>query len=313
MLARMPKLVKTCLGSCLAFLVFNTSPVLGLAEPVDEATREGWVPSFGFQTGLSSQNASGSLATGPILGPWIPPAFDPQPQILPTAPRSDDARMMTPYVGLSLELMTPAWINLPNEPRAFVHADASYSFAPEYNLPAIGNPGPFSRAGTQQGPLHQPSILGQGGRTTASVKPLLVSAGAGIAFTFHTGDRVLRVKPSVEYLREEVTVNGLVRRAARNANPASSLDDFRTINLTAHGSYVYHGLGPGLEVELETGRAGPFVLALYIGARAWSFFDNEKRVLQGVNEDEETATFTFKKNDWAYSGNLGLRFRFVPE
>jgi hypothetical protein len=220
--------------------------------------------------------------------------------------------MMTPYVGLSLELMTPAWTRL-SIPRAFVHVDASYSFAPEYNLPSIGNPGAFRRASPPNQNLYTESILGQGGRTTSSVKPLLLTAGAGIAFTFHAGDRVFRVKPSVEYLREEVAVDGLVRRAVRNADPSRTLDDFRTINLAANGTYVYHGLGPGLEVELETGRTGPFVVALYLGARAWSFFDNEERVLQGVNEYGETATFTFKKNDWAYSGNLGLRFRFVPE
>ena len=320
MLARMPKPVKTCLGSCLVFLLIHTIPVPSLAESADEREREGWVPSFAVQSGINTQNATGSLATGVILGPWVPftsnPNNPPEPQILPGSPQSDSARMMTPYVGLSLELMTPALRPRTGpslDPRGFVHVDVSYSFAPEYNLPSIGNPGPFSRASPPNQNLYTESILGQGGRNTSSVKPLLVSAGAGIAFTFHAGDRVVRVKPSVEYLREEVTVSGLVRRAVRNANPSRTLDDFRTINLAAHGTYVYHGLGPGLEVELETGRTGPFVVALYLGARAWSFFDNEERVLQASNQYAEEATLTFEKNDWAFSGNLGFRFRFVPE
>jgi hypothetical protein len=239
--------------------------------------------------------------------------------------------MMTPYAGLSLEIMTPSWLKIL---RGFAHLDVSYTFGPEYNIPSSGNPGPFvnGNTNTEPGTLVQGTILGQGSRTTPLVQPLQVTAGAGVAFTMRAWDRILRIKPSVEYLREEIQLKGLVRRAVR-VDPTPTVGTpndsfFRTVNLAGESSHVYHGLGPGLEVEVETGRAGPFKVALYASAKAWKFLNNDPQNFEVRNEDpiycpppppgqvncsSESAAFGFTKDDWAYGANLGIRFRWVPE
>jgi hypothetical protein len=164
------------------------------------------------------------------------------------------------------------------------------------------------------------------------VNPFLLTAGAGAALTFRAWDRVLRIKPSMEYLRQEVSLRGLVRRAVRvDPTPGAPPPDdtfFRTVDLSGQTSRVYHGLGPGLEIEVETGRAGNFVVALYASARAWAFLNNDDLRVEDFNDDavncpppppgqvncsSESATFGFSQNDWAYGGNLGLRFRWSPE
>jgi hypothetical protein len=334
---RVPNLSSASLG-LLSLGLFSLSPApLAASEARGSGDGDRWVPSFSILSGINSQNGSGSVETSDVKDPWTPsqstvdnllPEYT---RILPGSPLSAQARMMTPYAGLSLEIMTPSVLKIL---RGFAHVDVSYTFGPEYNLPSSGNPGPFVAGDTTAAPdtLVQGTILGQGSRTTPLVQPLQVTAGAGVAFTMRAWDRTLRIKPSVEYLREEIQVKGLVRRAVRlDPTPTSPTPDdsfFRTVNLAGENSHVYHGLGPGLEVELETGRAGPFKVALYVSAKGWKFLNNDPQSFEVRNEDplycpppppgqvncsSESATFGFTKDDWAYGANLGIRFRWVPE
>ena len=115
-----------------------------------------------------------------------------------------------------------------------MHGDVAFAFAPDYNIPMIGDPGPFVISSTVgAGAPTEGQILGQGGETTATVGPLLVMAGAGFAFTLDAWDRALRIKPSFEYMREEIEISGVVRRAIRVQEPSPTLDDFRLVTLTA--------------------------------------------------------------------------------
>ena len=49
---------------------------------------------------------------------------------------------------------------------------------------------------------------GIGSETTAEVQPMVIAAGAGIAFSFDLFGRRVRIKPSAEYLREEIDFTG---------------------------------------------------------------------------------------------------------
>ena len=75
-------------------------------------------------------------------------------------------------------------------------------------------------------------MTGQGTRIYAELDPFLLTAGAGIAFTFEVWERTIRVKPSVEYIREELTVTGIVNRAVRLESPGTSIDSYRLIELS---------------------------------------------------------------------------------
>ncbi len=337
MLARMRMFVKPCLALGLALSLFSVDELR--AEPSKNSTR--WVPAFSFQSGVNAQNGTGTLSTSDVLAPYNPGGISTADYsiIIPGTPQSASSRLMTPYGGISLEIMTPTLGALrdagPLGLSVFAHIDVAYSFGPEYNLPATGNPGTFvSSIPNQLTTLTQGAITGQGGRTIVSVNPFLLTAGAGAALTFRAWDRVLRIKPSVEYLRQEVSLRGLVRRAVRvdptpGAPPGTPNDTFfRTVDLSGQTSRVYHGLGPGLEIEVETGRAGNFVVALYASARAWTFLNNDDLRVEDFNDDavncpppppgqvncsSESATFGYSQDDWAYGGNLGLRFRWSPE
>ena len=315
--------VKTAGSLAVAALLLTAAVAAEAADATessaaDELSR--FVPSLALITSLNAQNAEGHLGTSNIVGPPFslvpPPAFlvnqAPAQPLLQGSPATSRTLMMAPAVGLSLELMTPAWQALPGKPRLHLRGDVSYAFPPEYVIPNIGDFGPIRTLGTSGG-LTEGAILGQGGKTIALVQPLLLNAGAGVTFTTSVSERTVRIKTSLEYMREEIELTGVVQRAVRVSQLTPNLSAFRAILLSASGSWVYHALGPGLEVELDTGRAGPFVLSLFAGGKGWAFLDNPKRVIVASNEYGEHAEFTFLKNQWAFGGTLGLRFRWVPE
>jgi hypothetical protein len=311
--------VKALRGAGAAVLLLGWLSSAATAVPVDEHELGRWVPSVGFVLGLSANRAEGHLNTGDVLGPQFippPPRPPPDPKILPNTPASARTLMMTPMFGGTFELMTPGLRAIPGSPRAFARADVTFAFGPEYNIPSLGNPGPFSVSPTilDGGAITEGTILGQGGETTASVEPLVVTAGAGIAFTVDAWGRALRLKPSVEYMRQEIKVSGIVHRAVSYPTGSSTtLDGFRDITLAAEDTQVYDFLGAGFELDLDAARAGPVVLAPYLGLKAWAILDNSKVVLVDRNEWGETAVFTFLPNKWAFGGTIGLRFRWVPE
>ena len=132
---------------------------------------------------------------------------------------------MAPLVGASLELMTPSPFDGWLRPRLFVHGDGAAAFSFERNVAGVEGPDEFalppgiiplqdanSGRWTQ---LEELSIVGQGSRSRIQVRRFVWSAGAGIAFRFDVLGRRLRVKPSFEYLRQELDLIGVVHRAVK--------------------------------------------------------------------------------------------------
>jgi hypothetical protein len=304
-------------------------------EPAAKDEAERWVPSFSLFSGVLVQNAEGDLASSRILGECADPPPGTRPpdpahceqQVRPTAPPSDvplpsvtisgDDRMVTPFVGGSLELMTPGLTYIPGRPRLFVHGDAAASFSATRDVAKEGVPDTFA---VTEGVdfAKESTVLGQGSTTSAEVMPLVISAGAGVAFTLEAWERRIRIKPSVEYVREEIEVEGVVKRVVQTRyRPSPRAEDFpdgfRRIELSGREKQVFHGVGPGLEVEMDTLRAGPFMLAVYLAGTAHRFLGDLEVEFSDTNEDGESADWHFEKNDWAFRGFVGLRFRWVPE
>jgi hypothetical protein len=317
----------------------DAAPEPAAPEPKQDET-ERWVPAFSVYSGVLVQDAEAMLRSSTLQGPCVPPALVNDPlhcerQVRPTAfiedpPPGDpyppvelvtvtgDDLMVTPFVAGSLELMTPGLTSLPGRPRLFVHGDAAASFAFTRDVVKEGIPGEFEIIG-DFGPtefISEANIGGQGSKTTAEVKPLLLSAGAGVAFTLEPWERRLRIKPSVEYLREEIEVTGVVHRAVaieENTAAGEFPDNFRLIQLSSAEKRAFHGIGPGLEVELDAARAGPFVLSVYVASQAYAFLGDLEVELSDTNEDGETAMWSFEKNRWGFRAGVGLRFRWLPE
>jgi hypothetical protein len=319
------------------------------ADDRDETER--WVPSIGVISGVVGQNSDASTDSGDVTyvktsrvrNTSFPPNVLITQQTLtnPLRPSTDgDDLLMTPFVGGSLELMTPGWRSLPAKPRLFVHGDLAAAFGVERHI---------ARESAPEGDLPDPllaepntseaAVPGVGSETNAEVQPFLVGAGAGVAFSFDLFGRRVRVKPSVEYLREEIEVSGVLNRAilidtgiqffpATPGPPARPQIDqlpatFIPVSLKDSTTEAFHGLGPGLAVEMDALRTGPIMLALFAGVNAYHILNDRKVELSAQktltnpaltpNPQSVEAEWRFEKDPWFYRGTVGLRFRWLPE
>ena len=163
--------------------------------------------------------------------------------------------------------------------------------------------------------MEEVTVSGQGSRAKAQVRRLVLSAGGGVAFSVDLFGRRLRIKPSFEYLREEVDLIASLRRAVKQQRVVTpgTLDGYRFVVLRPPRRRALDAIGPGLEIEADTLRLGPFLLSIYGAGRGYHFFGELDDTLTATNEFGETATWSFDRERWAWRAGVGLRFRWLPE
>jgi len=274
--------------ACIALCVARAG---GASAPVEETRR--WVPAFAIVGGLIGQESSATASSS----------------VRPFA--AGDQLMIAPFAGGAFEIMTPRVAAGFAQPRFFAHADISFSFGFDYDVAKEGTPGALVPP-TQ--PTQESAVPGQGSVTSAELELLVVTAGAGLAFTLEGFGQRFRIKPSFEYLREEIEVKGQVSRAmALSTGPTT---DYRLIEMSGRDSKTYHGIGPGLELEMDTRRAGPFMLTLFLSGQAYHLLGDREIAFSSSYSDAigtESATWTFEPDPWAFRGSVGLRFRWIPD
>jgi hypothetical protein len=218
----------------------------GEVQPRDES--ELWVPSLAITSGILVEDAEASVVST-LRANEDPPFFD----------DSGADTLIGPLVSGSLELMAPAWGDHWGRPRLFAHAGAGGNFAFERDVAKAGAPGTLELpdSGLLVPPVGEPGVVsGQGSTTSVQPRHLLLSAGGGIAFSFDAWGRRFRIKPSAEYLREEVEVTGVVSGAtiddpgvlARpNENPPipGRPPTFNFFNGSGSERQVFHGIRSG--------------------------------------------------------------------
>ncbi|HKA14713.1 MAG TPA: hypothetical protein VKH41_06825 [Myxococcota bacterium] len=290
-------------------------------EDTDELVR--WVPSLGVYFDMLGQKAEGSITPGAVIET---PAINcgitnqdlfgcPAAQTdITTATASSDTSVASLVVG-SLELMTPRLLDRFLSPRLFVRGDAAAAFAFERNLAGERKPGPFFTDPLKptENDVFERSVGGQGSRAKFQVRPLVLGAGFGVAFTTTLFDRTIRLKPSVEYLREEVDLIASVRRAVKLQDPTPDLSGFRLISLSASEEETLHGLGGGIELETDAGRLGPIMVSVFVNGRGYHFLGNLHHTLTDTNERGETASWYYDFDPWAWRAGIGARFRWLPD
>ena len=269
--------------------------------------------------GLLLQRAAADAQTGDIQLAGIDV---PQPNPTIAAPDSGKDLMFAPVTHVSMELMTPGLqyipfvpdFEIPGRPRLFAHGDVAVSFAQEYNVTNTGDVGDFVLPEGVTIP-REFDVLGQGSRGQAQVDSLAWSAGVGVAITLDVFERRVRIKPSFEWIREKIDISLEVRRLQKisNATPFVLSENFRHILLSDSKKKVFHGIGPGLEIEVDSKRAGPFVVSAFMGARLHRIMGSLKVDLEPTNEAGEEAELHYRNNRWAYQAFLGIRVRLVPE
>lgn len=335
MLARMMPVVKMRGRIVLIALMWVAS--LGLnenqaaaEEKRDEKSR--WVPAIGLSSGAYVQRFQGTLGASDLnCGTDVASTcFSPDPwgsddpadfQLQKGTPSTDRTRVFTPFVAVNLELTTPSLIDDFGAPSLFAHVDFAYTFGFEKNIAVLGAPGPLR----PPPPLETNPALwkGQGDSMTFKADDFQFSGGVGISFHLDVLDRRVRIKPSLEYMRQSARLSGSLQRVVKtvsgppNQFACSSGENpntgYRCIQLANEKTAVFHSIGPGLEVEVDAGRKGPVVLALYGGAQAYAILGSNRVTFSDSNDLGESAEWKYIANRWFFRGSVGLRFRWAPE
>lgn len=309
-------------------LALLPAPSLGAEESArDAAERRGadrWIPSFALISGVTVQEWSGSNASSICRGCTFP---DPTEEPL-RDPQFGSDRDVTPYVGGSVELMTPE-LPLPLSPRLFVGGEMAAAFGFERSVANEGDPN-VPRSPLPEGSdffFSEDRALGQGTDTVAEFESQLYGAHVGVAFPFELFGRQMRVKPSFAWLRYDIHLEGLVVDAecleffqnTRCNTTSQGIGFLRSIRLSAEDDKTLDGIGPGVDLEMDTGRFGPFGTSLFLGGRVYKLLGDRTVGFEApvesfddaVGVDEARAEFSFEVDEWMYRVGLGLRLHWV--
>lgn len=284
-----------------ALFVFVSAFALVLATSVASTARadgkpsEGvdrWVPELGISSGVLLYTGAAGIDSKFQNG-----TTDVRP---PTTGRQT---LAAPLIGGELGLMTPGFSSLPGKPRFFVRGGASWSFASEQDVAKEGNP---KKLDTENPPSDANLIDGQGSSLGVELKSPVYDAGAGAAFEFDAWGRTLRLRTSVEYMRQRLKVRGKVEEA----RTIFGLPFFIEIRETDTESF--DALGPGIELELDTMRYGSLMTSIFADGRAYHYLGNRKIDISGTGDLNTTAQFKYKLDPWSYRAHVGFRIRWQP-
>jgi hypothetical protein len=202
--------------------------------------------------------------------------------------------------------------------------------------------------GTTQGPRSRAfgdtEANGQGMRTNAQLDTLMWGAKAGVAFAFDVRGRQVRIKPSAGWLHYKVNVKGTLVDATCRPAPVFQQPDasrctntytsagalnlpgnFRETIVTGSESGKFDGVGPGLDIEMDTGRFGPLGAAVYAGIHAY-YIPGDRDIYftgQGLSvnaassfndnfgADTDTAQWRVRVAPWIYRAGVGIRIQWL--
>ena len=282
--------MRAAVNTFVRFCVVLAIPVLLTAAPAraEDSGQQGaglFVPSLFVRSGVTGQVWDGTVRSETCRGCTLPNA-----NATPLRPSdSDDDFDVTPFVGGVLELTTPE-LSIPGSPRFFVGGEFAGSFGIDRQIAREGDPSTVSAPLPQENsptPYPEESALGQGSETIATFGDYLYGAHAGVAVPFELWGRALRIRTSVGWLHYEVDLEGIVTdaecrpRGATGATtscnpldtgipPGSQPPGFtRAVTLTGSTTEAFDGIGPGLDLEMDTGRFGPVGSSILIGVQLY--------------------------------------------
>jgi hypothetical protein len=317
----------TLVGLLLAFASTPSSAREGSGQ--DGADR--WVPSVALISGITFQDWKAGVSSSICRGCMIP---DPMEEELRPGATGDDLDV-SPFFGTSIELMTPE-LPLPGSPRFFFGAEVAGVFGAKRQLAQNGEPGEVGNPAPEQAQdstgFGDDIALGQGSETVAKIEDTSYGATFGIAFPFEVYGRTFRIKPAFSWIRYEVAIDGLVVDAecsflrfppgttVTECNTTPPQNGFlRETRLGASRTVTFDGIGPSLDIEMDTGRLGPLGTSLFMGARFYRTvggrkvqFDSEIETFDDeLGQDSSQAQFHFEVDEWMYRIGVGLRFQWL--
>ena len=322
-------------------LLFIAASAAGADETDEREAREAekgrWGWSLALTSGITINEQKGTtlpsvqIVTGPIepLPPNAPIGATrplPAPFASPLQSRVD---AVSPYVGANFEVLTPALEIIPSAPRFFGAAEILPTFAPKRTVAAQGAATEFifprgfpDQLASNQFP--EQAISGPGTRLEAEVMTTVFAASLGAAWDFEFRKRLLRIKPSVGWIRWGVIVEGRALDAFKDdIDPVPAFQPFfgehiRLVEINGRGSGFFNAIGPGLELEVELAKRGPIRPIVFLGGFAYRVVGNQTIVFSGaqtfddaLGEATYNATWVFEVQPWVYRAGAGIRFRWV--
>ena len=262
------------------------------AELPAENAQHRWVPSLAITSGLIADGARGGVTSS----------------IRPSAAGTES--FASPWLGGSVGIATPALEVGGVRSRLFAHAGVAGNFGVERDLAKEGSPGPFV-VPPENADFGEITVEGQGSTASAGPRGLQSSAGVGVSIEVDTPWRTIRVKPSFEYLHEQVRISGGVRRAQ---DDDLSIQSYLFFVISGSRNKDFHGIGPGLELETDVSRVGPFEIALALSGSAYKILGNRSVTFTETDPTAaQSATWRYRKQAWTYRGYVGLRFLWSPD
>jgi hypothetical protein len=295
-----------------------------------------WIPSFAFTMGVTWVRQHGTVSSdcrevGSDVATTCKPGVPEYGSRLRPG-EIDDERAVTPWVGGNLSLATPV-LARPGRPRLFAGVELPYQFGIDRNIAQKSRPtGVREPDNPDAGEfLDEAALIGVGSRTRTEVHGLAFGANAGASFAFEAFHRQFRLRPSANWLRFQIGARGRIETAIclqfcdidgdlpgdpPNERPAPT----RIITLKSHDSLWFDGLGPGLDLEMDTTRVGPYSVALFFGGGGYYLFGDRTQqfsATQTIGPDQVGAPvdyhadFSYRLSPWLWRAGLGMRFSWV--
>ena len=307
-----------------AFLVAPPAVIAQSGDPPSKGdpSDSRWIPSVSLQTGIAVNKREGEISSierGFIDGKTT--------QIFGT-------------FGSSLQIETPRLSLIPYRPRFFARADILYSADDKESLVSEGvADDSISKLGDgynlEAGVVEQ--LVGRGSALRPQVEPLILGGGLGLSFQTEVFGRKLRVKPSIEWMfqREEIALE-FSDAEGNGTDPARCQPECRAVSINAQDTKGYHSLGPGLELDYDTGRAGNFRASLFSRFQALAILSDRDSRLDATGswlirtveridgEDvitsidpapgraDTTVSSRYKRDPWSYVAVVGFRIYWDP-
>lgn len=312
------------------------------AEARSDSTRDelrSWTPSVALEVGIYGHTGKGNIDSTEISGPRIVPPVPLRSGDFPsiedpnnpgsfidviTRPLASREEISNAVAGVNFELMSPAITTAGPAPRFFWDLSISDPMGSEVRLAIDADPSELSISddAADNFPVGEAALLGRGHNISVQSQGPQIHTGFGVAYTINWGAETIRIKPSLVYSRVKQIVTVTSRRGIRLSNtqrinnPLDNPADYRFFNFDDQVDEVYHGIGPALELEYDTGgRVGPFDFTIFIKGHASRFFGDVTTELQATNPEyqAEQIFYKYSQDRWVFRGTTGFRFRLNPQ
>lgn len=299
-----------------------------------------WVPSISFSSGVLVQKMRGNVDSEQFRAG----SADPLP--LQGYHEGNDL-VVVPFIGFSLEVMAPAF-EIPTRPRIFLSGEILPTFSATRSLAVDGDPGcirgpePGAPCAYEEPPeerrqaFGEEAANGEGSKTNAKISTMAYGASLGVAFPFRIRDRQVRLKPSLSWINYMVETDGIVSDATCDPvdrcttiwipdilNPGGLIEIPGYLRLPSSlrgsASKRFNGIGPGLDLEVDTVRSGPLGASLFVGARAYYVLGNREISYDAsyiyteppFENQAATARWNVELNEWLFRAHVGLRIQWL--